>query len=133
MGKNQPAENVRIFVVEDDPIYLRLAKYVMELNPDHEVHTFTTGRECLQNLHLRPHLFSLDYSLPDMDGGELMRQIKRTLPEAGFLILSGQKEVKVAVELLREGAFDYITKDSRWARRRTTPRPRRKALTSSSS
>lgn len=119
MGKIQPAETVRIFVVEDDPMYLRLVKYVMELNPDHEVHTFTTGRECLKNLHLRPLIVSLDYSLPDMDGGEVMRQIKRTLPDTGFLILSGQKEVSVAVGLLREGAFDYITKDTETRERLT--------------
>jgi DNA-binding NtrC family response regulator len=112
MSKFSNSNLVRIFVVEDDPMYLRLVKYVMELNPDHEVHTFTNGRDCLKNLHLKPQILSLDYSLPDMTGGDLMRQVKKNLPEAGFLILSAQKEVGVAVGLLREGVFDYITKDS---------------------
>jgi DNA-binding NtrC family response regulator len=112
MSKISEHNLVRIFVVEDDPMYLRLVKYVMELNPDHEVHTFTNGRDCLKNLHLKPQILSLDYSLPDMTGGDLMRQVKKILPEAGFLVLSAQKEVGVAVGLLREGVFDYITKDS---------------------
>ena len=49
-NKNQVT---RIFVVEDDFMYQRMIKYVMELNPDHEVHVFSSGQECLQQLHLQ--------------------------------------------------------------------------------
>lgn len=108
MRKSEP---VRIFVVEDEPMYLRLVKYVMELDPEHEVHTFTSGADCLKNLHLRPQIISIDFNLPDMDGGALMKKVKSALPEAGILIVSGQKDIKTAVGLCREGAFDYITKD----------------------
>lgn len=108
MRKSTP---VRIFVVEDEPMYLRLVKYVMELDPEHEVHTFTSGAECLKNLHLRPQIISIDFNLPDMDGGKLMHKVKSVVPEAGIIIVSGQKDVKTAVGLCREGAFDYITKD----------------------
>ena len=48
--KHQP---VKIFVVEDDPMYSRMVKYIMELNPDHEVYSFKTGKECIDNLHLQ--------------------------------------------------------------------------------
>ena len=66
----------RIFVVEDDPMYQRMIRYLMELNPDHEVHVFSTGQECLERLSLAPDLISLDYSLPDMTGEAVLRQIK---------------------------------------------------------
>lgn len=101
-----------IFVVEDDPMYQRLVKYVMELNPDHQVHIFATGQECLQNLHLNPSIVSLDYSLPDMTGEEVLKKIKDINKDIAVLILSSQQDVSTAVKLLREGASDYITKDS---------------------
>ncbi|MEL6925159.1 MAG: sigma-54 dependent transcriptional regulator, partial [Bacteroidota bacterium] len=105
-------EPTRIFVVEDDPMYQRMIKYVMELNPDHEVHVFATGEECLQSLHLRPSIISLDYSLPDLNGDEVLRKIRKANKDIALIILSSQQDVSTAVKLLREGAYDYITKDS---------------------
>jgi len=105
-------ESTRIFVVEDDPIYQRMIKYLMELNPDHEVHVFATGQECLQQLDKKPNIISLDYSLPDMTGEEVLRKIKAANQDIGVIILSGQQDISTAVQLLKNGAFDYITKDN---------------------
>lgn len=105
-------EATRIFVVEDDPMYQRMVKYVMELNPDHEVHIFATGGECIENLHLKPSIISLDYSLPDMTGTEVLEKVKRYNKEISVIILSSQQDVSTAVKLLKEGAYDYITKDN---------------------
>lgn len=102
----------RIFVVEDDPMYQRMIRYLMELNPDHEVHLFATGQECLQQLSLKPDLITLDYSLPDMTGEEVLKKIKAFDQRIGVLILSGQQDISTAVKLLKQGAYDYITKDS---------------------
>jgi len=101
-----------IFVVEDDPMYQRMVRYVMELNPDHQVHVFSTGQDCIQNLHLNPSIVSLDYSLPDMTGEDILKKIKNYNKDISVLILSSQQDVSTAVKLLREGAYDYITKDS---------------------
>jgi two-component system, NtrC family, response regulator AtoC len=102
----------RIFIVEDDPMYQRMVKYVMELNPDHEVHLFATGQECLKNLNLKPNIISLDYTLPDMTGEEVLSKIKAFNPNINVIILSGQQDIRTAVNLLKEGAHDYITKDN---------------------
>ncbi|MCH2044342.1 MAG: sigma-54 dependent transcriptional regulator [Saprospiraceae bacterium] len=101
----------RIFVVEDDPVYIRLVKYVAEMNPDHEVFCFKSGKECIQNLYRRPDIISLDYSLPDMTGEEVLKQIKKYDQNIVVLILSGQKDIATVVQLLKTGAYDYITKD----------------------
>lgn len=101
----------RIFVVEDDYMYQRMIKYVMELNPDHEVHLFASGQECLKQLHLQPDIISLDYSLPDMTGEEVLEKIKAYNEEILVLILSGQQDIATAVKLLKKGAYDYIIKD----------------------
>lgn len=103
--------STRIFVVEDDFMYQRMIKYVMELNPDHEVHVFSSGQECLQQLHLQPDIISLDYTLPDMTGEEVLEKIKKFNEEIIVVILSGQQDISTAVKLLKEGAYDYITKD----------------------
>lgn len=102
----------RIFVVEDDTMYQRMVRYVMELNPDHEVHVFATGQECLEQLSLKPDLISLDYTLPDMTGEEVLKKIKAYNQRISVLILSGQQDISTAVKLLKDGAYDYITKDS---------------------
>lgn len=108
----QSNNSQRVFVVEDDPMYVRLVKYIMELNPDHEVHVFSDGKSCIENLHLNPSIITLDYSLPDMDGGEVLKKIKRYNNEIGVIILSGQQDITTAVQLLKDGAYDYITKDN---------------------
>lgn len=103
--------STKIFVIEDDPMYQRMIKYVMELNPDHEVHVFSTGKECIAQLHLEPDLISLDYNLPDIKGEDLLIEIKNYNPDALVIILSGQQDIATAVKLLKDGAYDYITKD----------------------
>lgn len=105
-------EPVKIFVVEDDPVYMKLVQYVAELNPDHVVKTFTNGKDCLDHLHENPALITLDYSLPDTTGEEVLKAIKAYNPDIPVIVVSSQESINTAVELLKHGAFDYITKDN---------------------
>lgn len=107
-----PLSKFRIFVVEDDPIQSRLIKYVMESNPDHEVHVFDNGKDCLDQLSLKPDLISLDYYLPDMDGATILQKIKAKNPLIQVIVLSGQKDINTAIQLVKQGADDYVTKDA---------------------
>jgi DNA-binding NtrC family response regulator len=102
---------VKIFVVEDDPAYTKFLKYVLGLNPDYEVEYYTTGKECLANLYKNPAIITLDYSLPDMPGEKVLNQIRSQDPNISVVIVSAQEKIHTAVELLKSGAFDYITKD----------------------
>lgn len=102
---------VRIFVVEDDPAYSKFLKYVLGLNPDFEVEFFTSGKDCLNNLHKDPAIVTLDYSLPDMPGEKVLNDIRSHDPNISVIIVSAQEKIGTAVELLKLGAFDYITKD----------------------
>lgn len=105
-------ESVKIFVVEDDPVYLKLIQYVTELNPDHVVKTFTNGKDCLAHLHENPSIITLDYSLPDTTGEEVLKAIKAYNSEINVIVVSSQESINTAVELLKHGAYDYITKDN---------------------
>ncbi|MBX2946929.1 MAG: sigma-54-dependent Fis family transcriptional regulator [Cyclobacteriaceae bacterium] len=102
---------VKIFVVEDDVAYTKFLKYVLGLNPDFEVEYYTTGKECISNLHKNPSIITLDYSLPDMTGENVLEQIRNYDPNINVVIVSAQEKIGTAVELLKSGAYDYITKD----------------------
>jgi DNA-binding NtrC family response regulator len=102
---------VKIFVVEDDPAYAKFLKYVLGLNPDFEVEFFTSGTDCLNNLHKNPSIVTLDYSLPDIPGEQVLSQIRSHDPNISVIIVSAQEKIGTAVELLKLGAYDYIAKD----------------------
>jgi DNA-binding NtrC family response regulator len=102
---------VKIFVVEDDEAYTKFIKYVLSLNPDFEVEYYVDGKSCLDNLHKNPSIITLDYSLPDMAGQQVLEEIKKYDPNITVIIVSAQEKIGTAVELLKTGAYDYITKD----------------------
>lgn len=100
----------RIFVVEDDEWYRKLLEYNLGLNPDYEISTFATGKDCLHHLHEQPDLITLDYRLPDMSGKDILKKIKAENDRIQVIVISQQEEIEVAVELLKEGAWDYLVK-----------------------
>ncbi len=104
-------ETVKIFAVEDDPTYVKFLQYVLSLNPDYEVKVFTTGKDLLDHLHEKPAIVTLDYSLPDTNGVELLKKIKSLDPNLNVIVVSAQEEVGTAVDLLKLGAYDYIIKN----------------------
>ncbi|MDZ7845896.1 MAG: response regulator [Owenweeksia sp.] len=53
----------------------------------------------------------MSYRLPDLSGIEVLRKIREAYAEIPVVIVSGQENVSTAVELLKEGAYDYIVKD----------------------
>ena len=66
----------KIFVVEDDDWYNRLLVHQLSLNPDFEIESFTTGKDCINSLNTKPDVVTLDYRLPDMKGLEVLKKIK---------------------------------------------------------
>ena len=103
--------NYTIFVVEDDTWYRNFLSYSLQLNPDYEVKAFENGKDCLNHLHLKPDLITVDYSLPGMNGAELIKRIKEVDESIQLIVISGQEDVGTAVELLKLGVFDYLIKN----------------------
>ena len=104
-------ESFKIFIVEDDPWYGEILEYHLSLNEDYIISRFTTGKECLANLHKKPDLITIDFSLPDFTGDKLYQRIKEIDDSIPVLAISGQEEITVAVNLLKLGVTDYIIKD----------------------
>ena len=102
---------LKIFVVEDDQLFAKTLKFHLSLNPDYEIELYHDGRKCLDNLYKNPAMITLDYNLPGLTGLQVMRKIKEVNKDIPIIVISSQHDVKVAVDLLKEGAYDYIVKD----------------------
>ena len=101
----------KIFIAEDDIRYSELLRYHLELNPENEVKTFDSGKKLIKALHEKPDVITLDYSLPDTNGNELLSFLRKESPDSQVVIVSGQDDITTAVKLLKGGAYDYLVKD----------------------
>lgn len=100
----------KIFVVDDNNMFLKVLTKYLSLNEEYEVIPISSGRECISRLTERPEIVSLDYTLPDMTGKEILEKIKKELPDCQVIIVSGQSDINTAIDLLKIGAYDYIVK-----------------------
>ncbi|MEO6304001.1 MAG: response regulator, partial [Bacteroidia bacterium] len=100
-----------IYVVEDNEWFNKLLVHILSLNPDYQIKTFLTARDFLKCLDDAPHVVTLDYRLPEMDGFEVLSKIKAHNPDIEVIIVSEQNNIETAVELLKNGAYDYIVKE----------------------
>jgi len=101
----------KIFVVEDDLWYSKYLNHQLSLNPEYEVKIFNDAKSFLAAMHELPDIITLDYNLPDMNGSEILKKIKSISPNTNVIIISGQEDIQTAINLLKDGAYDYITKD----------------------
>src|SRR5690606_17868143 len=101
----------KIFILDDDVWYSELLEYHLSLNPDYELKKFHSAQDCLDSLYEKPNVVTLDYSLPDKNGDEVLSKIKEQNPDTQVIVISGQEDVATAVDLLKKGAYDYIVKD----------------------
>ncbi len=104
-------KTTKIFIVEDDEWYAEILNYHLSANPDYETHIYKSGKELKQNLYKNPDIITLDYSLPDTSGEVLLKEIKDFNPDIPVVVISGQEDIGTAVNLLKEGAYDYLIKD----------------------
>src|ERR1700755_3020749 len=104
-------QSFKVFIVEDDVWYGSMLQHYLSLNPEYEVKRFESSAEFFNNLHENPDVVTLDYSLPDMAGDEVLKRIKEAHPGIQVVVISGQEDVATAINLLKNGAFDYIVKD----------------------
>ena len=101
----------KIFILDDDVWYGSMLYHYLSLNPEYEVKRFDSAKDFFSRLHENPDVVTLDYSLPDSDGAEVLKRIKEQTRNTQVVIVSGQEDVGTALSLLKNGAFDYIVKD----------------------
>ena len=100
----------KILIVDDEiSIGELLSKFLTRNGFEVAVATSGSGAfEYLSKEHF--HLVLCDYRLEDTDGREILRKIKSNYPDTCVIIITSYSDIKLAVELIKMGAYDYITK-----------------------
>jgi len=99
----------------------RYAEYLKKENCSVEISG--TGKEALAAIStLPPDVLVLDVNLPDMNGIDLLREVRNRQLPTEVLIVTGQASVRLAVESMKEGALDFLTKPFSADRLRVTVR-----------
>jgi DNA-binding NtrC family response regulator len=105
----QPEVQPRILIIDDDSSLLE--SYTVLLEDEFQVHTAETGETGLKLLRQEDiSVILLDIRLPDMDGMEVLRQAKAMDENVAVIMITAVKNVRVAVEAIKLGAYDYLVK-----------------------
>ena len=103
-------ENIRVLLVDDEAEFLETLIKRMKKR-DIDVDGVGSGEEALTILNEDPvDVVVLDVKMPDMDGIDVLREIKRRHPLIGVVMLTGHANIEVAVRGMELGAFDYLMK-----------------------
>jgi two-component system NtrC family response regulator len=101
---------IRILVVDDEESIRRLIQKEIG-SRERTVQTAGSVREALDLVEAQPFdVIVLDIRLPDGDGIELLARFRETIPDIEVILITGHGDVDSAVEAMKTGAYDYITK-----------------------
>lgn len=102
----------KILIIEDEPAIRRvLSKILSEENDQYIVSEAENGLQGLEIIKAEDFdLVICDIKMPKMDGEELLQEVKKIKPEIPFVMISGHGDLETAVNTMRLGAFDYISK-----------------------
>jgi signal transduction histidine kinase len=108
---NPPAaEPPRVLVVDDEQTVLEVLTEFLA-GEGYEVTVARSGEEALRLLpQLRPDVILTDINMPGLTGLDVMRDAKAADPEVCVVVLTGHASTATAIEALRQGAYDYVTK-----------------------
>ncbi len=100
----------KILIIDDDKDLCFVLKRFLSKH-GFEVLEATTGRLALEILDsVEPNLILCDFRLEDMSGSSILKKIKEKLPAVPVIIITGYSNIKTAVEVMKLGAIDYVTK-----------------------
>jgi two-component system response regulator HydG len=100
----------KILVIDDEGAIGQLLFNFLSRN-GFEVETATSGLGAFEKLSNKAYdLVLCDFRLKDTDGREILKEIKANYPGTGVIIITAYSDIRLAVELIKLGAYDYISK-----------------------
>jgi len=104
--KQQP----RIFIVEDNLLYQQLIAKELE-SFSGEIHFYTKGESCLEELEKNPSIIVLDYELEgEINGLDTMKEIRKYDPSIYVILFSNKKDLNSYENVAHYGSFDFLEK-----------------------
>ena len=106
---------IKLFLVDDDALFLKALEIEFLENADFIIETFATGENCIEALGREPDVIILDYHLDGIDkfamnGLETLDKIKARNPDIPVIMLSSQDKIEIAISCMHHRAFDYVVK-----------------------
>jgi len=109
-SNDESTSKVRILLVDDDPIILESLGGFLNLE-GYDVTTAASTAEAIDCLEAgRYGLLIADVSMPERDGFELLAYVRRNCPDVVVIMITGYGTIESAVEAIKQGAYDYLTK-----------------------
>ncbi|MES2520056.1 MAG: response regulator [Bacteroidota bacterium] len=108
-------KKIKLFLVDDDTMYLKLLEIDFLKHADFEIETFISGESCIESLSKKPDVIILDYHLDGINkdainGLQTLDEIKAYDPHIPVVMLSSQDKIDVAINCMHHKAFDYVVK-----------------------
>ncbi|MCM0668332.1 MULTISPECIES: sigma-54-dependent transcriptional regulator [Flavobacterium] len=102
----------KILIIEDEAAIRRvLVKILSEENDAYQVDEAEDGVAGLEKIKNNDYdLVLCDIKMPKMDGVEVLEEVKKIKPEIPMVMISGHGDMETAIQTMRLGAFDYISK-----------------------
>jgi two-component system response regulator HydG len=105
-----PVSKARVLVVDDEAAHAESLVKILE-KEGHEVQSASDGAQALEKARtFMPQVILTDLVMPRMSGTELLRGVKSVVPEAEVILMTAYGTVENAVEAMREGAYDFLSK-----------------------
>ena len=102
--------SARILIVDDEEIVIRSCLRILA-GDEYQVESVQDGREALKKIEENLYdVVILDIMMPSIDGLEVLRRVKETHPNVDVIMITGLSQVDTAVQAMKLGAFDYISK-----------------------
>jgi len=109
--KKVKTDRLSVLVADDDQSLLKLVTKVVG-RMGYEVEGVTSGREVISRVTAGGnHLLLLDYNLPDMSGRQVMEKLSSLGFAVPFIVMTGHGDERLAVDMMKLGARDYVMKD----------------------
>lgn len=111
----QNENKIKLFLVDDDALFLKSLEIEFMEHADFDIQTFATGELCVANLSKQPDVIILDFHLDGIDttamnGLETLDTIKNKRQDIPVIMLSSQDKIDVAIKCMHHKASDYVVK-----------------------